>query len=75
MAATNSAKATHSKTAEEPLYVYLHLLPDESGVAEVDQRVTITVNGVNRIIPRGQRVEVTLPEYEALLNSGKFETL
>lgn len=75
MAETKTAKAAQPKTANEPLYIYLHMLPDEGGVAEVDQRVTVTVNGVNRIIPRGERVEVTLAEYEALLNSHRFETL
>jgi DNA topoisomerase-3 len=53
----------------------LPLLPDDNGVGEVDQRVTVTVNGVNKILVRGQHIKVTVAEYEALHNSGRFDKL
>ena len=55
--------------------VFLQRLPDEGGVSEVDQRVTVTVNGVNRILPRGEMIFVTPQEYEILRNSGRFGKL
>lgn len=60
---------------ENLISIYLPLLPDDNGVGEVDQRVTVTVNGVNKILPRGQMIKVTCEEYEALYNSGRFERL
>ena len=51
------------------------MLPDDNGVGEVDQRVTVTVNGVNKILVRGQHIKVTVAEYEALHNSGRFDKL
>ena len=53
--------------------VFFQRLPDEGGVSEVDQRVTITVNGVNTILPRGEMIYVTPEQYEILYNSGRFE--
>ena len=71
MAATkNTAKAP-----EKLIPIYLPLLEDEAGVGEVDQRVTITINGINKILPRGEHIEVTLSEYAALVDSGKFSKL
>lgn len=71
--------ATKAKVVEQEssnlIPIYIPLLPDDGGVTDVDQRITVTVNGVNRILPRGERVEVTLEEYEALYNSGRFERL
>lgn len=55
--------------------IYIPLLPDDDGVTEVDQRITVTVNGVNRILLRGQTIEVTPEEYEALYNSQRFDRL
>lgn len=55
--------------------VYLPLLPDETGIGEVDQRVVVTVNGTNRILLRGQTIYVTREEYEALYNSHRFDRL
>lgn len=53
--------------------VFLQKLPDEGGVSETDQRVTVTVNGVNTILPRGEMIYVTPEQYEILYNSGRFE--
>ena len=55
--------------------IYIPMLPDEVGVGEVDQRVNVTINGVNRIVLRGQTVYVTPAEYEDLYNSKRFERL
>ena len=67
--------ATATKTVEvhSKIPVYLPLLPDEGGADKVDQRVVVTVNGTNIIIPRGETVEVTPAVYEVLHNSGRFE--
>lgn len=70
MASTRNSKKKQTNEATIP--VFLQLLPEESGVGEVDQRVVITVNGENRIIPRGERVLVTPEEYEVLFNSGRL---
>ncbi len=53
--------------------VYLPMLPDEGGSERTDQRVIVTINGSNIIIPRGETVEVTPEVYEVLHNSGRFE--
>ncbi len=55
--------------------VYLPMLPDEGGADVVDQRVVVTINGENIIIPRGEQVEVAPEIYEILQNSGRFERL
>lgn len=55
--------------------IYIPMLPEEDGVTEVDQRVTVTLNGENRILLRGQPIEVTPEEYEILYNSHRFERL
>lgn len=55
--------------------IYIPMLPDDDGVTEVDQRITVTMNGVNRILLRGQTVEVTPEEYEILYNSQRFDRL
>lgn len=68
------AKAVAPKKPEL-ISIYLPMLPDDNGVGEVDQRVTVTVNGTNRILLRGQTIKVTREEYEALYNSGRFERL
>lgn len=68
----NEAKVKQEKTL---IPIYLPLLPEEAGVTEVDQRVVVTLNGVNRILLRGQTIEVTPEEYEVLHNSGRFDRL
>lgn len=68
----NEAKVKQEKTL---IPIYLPLLPEEAGVTEVDQRVVVTLNGVNKILPRGQMIEVTPEEYEVLHNSGRFDRL
>jgi hypothetical protein len=76
MSETKRATKTAAAPKKENLIpVYLPLKPDDSGVGEVDQRETITVNGVNRILVRGQHNKVTVSEYEALYNSGRFDKL
>lgn len=75
---TEAKKGTKTAAApkkENLIPVYLPLKPDDNGVGEVDQREIITVNGVNRILLRGQINKVTREEYEALYNSGRFERL
>lgn len=69
------AKTAAAPKKSELISIYLPMLPDDNGVGEVDQRVTVTVNGVNRILLRGQTIKVTREEYEALYNSGRFERL
>lgn len=69
------AKTAAAPKKENLISIYLPMLPDDNGVGEVDQRVTVTVNGVNRILLRGQTIKVTREEYEALYNSGRFERL
>ena len=69
------AKTAAAPKEENLISIYLPMLPDDNGVGEVDQRVTVTVNGVNRILLRGQTIKVTREEYEALYNSGRFERL
>ena len=69
------AKTAAAPKKEYLISIYLPMLPDDNGVGEVDQRVTVTVNGVNRILLRGQTIKVTREEYEALYNSGRFERL
>lgn len=68
---------SENKSVKDPglISIYLPLLPEEGGVAEVDQRVPVTINGENRILLRGQTIEVTLEEYEVLYNSHRFERL
>jgi hypothetical protein len=70
-----SAKASAAAPEVGLIPIYLPLLPDDNGVGEVDQRVTVTVNGVNKILVRGQHIKVTVAEYEALHNSGRFDKL
>lgn len=70
-----TAKASAAVPEVGLIPIYLPLLPDEVGVGEVDQRITATVNGVNRILLRGQTVYVTREEYEDLYNSGRFERM
>lgn len=65
---TRAADATHNM-----IPVFLQRLPDEGGVSEVDQRVTVTVNSVNTILPRGEMIYVTPEQYEVLYNSNRFE--
>ena len=69
------AKTAAAPKKENLISIYLPMLPDDNGVGEVDQRVTVTVNGVNRILLRGQTIKVTREEYEALYNSVRFERL
>lgn len=69
------AKTAAAPKKENLIPVYLPLKPDDNGVGEVDQRETITVNGVNRILLRGQINKVTRDEYEDMYNSGRFERL
>lgn len=69
------AKTAAAPKKENLISIYLPMLPDDNGVGEVDQRVTVTVNGVNRILLRGQTIKVTREEYEAMYNSGRFERL
>ncbi len=61
--------------SENLISIYLPLKPDDNGIGEVDQRETVVVNGVNRILLRGQTIKVTRDEYEAIVNSGRFERL
>lgn len=76
MSETKRATKTAAAPKKEALIpVYLPLLPDDNGVGEVDQRVIVTVNGVNKILVRGQHIKVTVAEYEALHNSGRFDKL
>ena len=76
MSETKRATTTAAAPKKEALIpVDLPLLPDDNGVGEVDQRVTVTVNGVNKILVRGQHIKVTVAEYEALHNSGRFDKL
>lgn len=75
MSNTSKNDSTAAKTDGGMIQIYLPLLPDEVGVGEVDQRVTVTVNGVNRILPRGEMISVTPQEYEILRNSGRFGKL
>lgn len=63
------------KAGPELIPIYIHRLPDDDGAVEIDQRITVTVNGVNRILPRGERIEVSLAEYEILRNSCRFDIL
>ena len=72
---TTKPVAKAAPKTSDMISVYIPMLPDDNGVGEVDQRVTVTVNGVNKIIPRGQTVKVTREEYESLYNSGRFERL
>lgn len=68
-----AAKSNVANAQQNLIPVFLQRLPDEGGVSEVDQRVTITVNGVNTILPRGEMIYVTPEQYEILYNSGRFE--
>lgn len=73
MAGNNIRNSRKNKKVNEAVIpVFLQLLPDDDGVGETDQRVVITVNGENKIIPRGERVYVTPEEYEILFNSGRL---
>lgn len=65
--------ATKANTVKNKIPVYLPMLPDEGGADRVDQRVVVTFNGTNIIVPRGEMVEVTPEVYEILHNSGRFE--
>ncbi len=64
---------TKTNTVQSKIPVYLPMLPDEGGADRVDQRVVVTFNGTNIIIPRGETVEVSPEVYEILHNSGRFE--
>ena len=68
-----AAKSKIANAQQNLIPVFLQRLPDEGGVSEVDQRVTITVNGVNTILPRGEMIYGTREQYEILYNSGRFE--
>ena len=72
-----AAKTTLSKAANKAVKipVYLPTLPDEGGSVQVDQNVIVTINGVNKVVPRGVPCELTLDEYRALKDSGRFERL
>lgn len=65
--------AIKKQVEHKKISVYLPLLPDEGGAERVDQRVIVTLNGSNIIIPRGETVEVSPEVYEVLHNSGRFE--
>ena len=60
---------------EDRVSIYLPLLPDNGGVGKVDQTVVVTINGENTIIKRGEHVDVTIPVFEVLYNSGKYPNL
>lgn len=66
---------TKPKQEKTLIPIYLPLLPEDDGATEIDQRVVVTLNGVNKILPRGQMIEVTPEEYEVLYNSGRFDRL
>jgi hypothetical protein len=71
-----ATKTTQKKnTAQVMIPVYLQMLPDEGGSVQVDQNVILTINGVNKVVPRGVPCELTLDEYRALHDSGRFERL
>ena len=72
---SETMNAAKNNQAERLIPIRLPLLPDEGGVSEVDQRVVVTLNGVNKILPRGEMIEVTPEEYEVLYNSGRFGML
>ena len=70
-----ATRAQNAVNTEAKIPVYLPLLPDEGGSVEVDQRVNVEINGKTTVIERGKYSEVSLPVYEALYNSGRFERL
>lgn len=72
---TKTAKPEAEQKDVALIPIYIPMLPDEVGVGEVDQRLNVTINGVNRIVLRGQTVYVTPAEYEDLYNSKRFERL
>lgn len=59
----------------ERIDIYLPLLPDSDGMGKIDQTVTVTINGENTIIQRGEHVRVPFPVFEALYNTGKYPNL
>ena len=69
------ASTVEEQTENTKPPAYLPLLPDEGGADVVDQRVVVTINGENIIVPRGEWIEVTPEVYEVLQNSGRFERL
>lgn len=77
MSETKTATKAAPKAVKKPrlITIYIPMLPEEDGISEVDQRVTVTLNGENRILLRGEPIEVTPEEYEILYNSQRFERL
>lgn len=73
--------AEAKKTVKQPeetvklIPIYIPLLPDDDGLTETDQRINVIINGENRILLRGQTIEVTIKEYEDLYNSKRFDRL
>lgn len=72
---TKTAKAETEQKDVGLIPIYIPMLADEVGIGEVDQRLNVTINGVNRIVLRGQTVYVSPAEYEDLYNSKRFERL
>ena len=75
MAASKTTEKTTAQAPEKLIPIFLPLLEDDGGLGEVSQRETIIINGVNKILPRGEHIEVTLAEYIVLRDSGKFPKL
>ena len=71
------AKKTVKQPEEtvKPIPIYMALLTDDAGGTETDQRINVIINGENRILLRGQTIEVTIKEYEDLYNSKRFDRL
>lgn len=59
--------------AEKAVTIPIQLpLLQREGSGEVDQTVTITINGKQHVFNRGERVELTPDEFMILRSSGRF---
>ena len=63
------------KTTEPTVSVLLPMLEDSGELGSVDQTVNVTVNGHVTQIRRGEYVEVKIPVYLQLKNSGMFPNI
>lgn len=69
-----TATATPAVQGKEMVDIWLRPL-DKEGTGEVDQSVTVTINGKPMRIMRGENVQVTPEMYLILKQSGRFPEL
>lgn len=69
-----TATASPAQQGKEMVDIWLRPL-DKEGTGEVDQSVTVTINGKPMRIMRGENTQVTPEMYLILKQSGRFSEL